>query len=104
MARRTRSSGLTEEAASRLRPLLDDFLARWNLRERIQNDPLELPHRYRDPRDVEVSALLSASLAYGRVDLFKPKLEALLREMGPSPARFVSELTVEGARALLHGF
>lgn len=104
MGQRTRSSGLTAAAAERLKPRLDAFLATWPSRDRIRNDPLELPHRYADARDIEVSALLSACLAYGRVDLFKPKLEGLLREMGSSPARFVSVLDVEGARALLSGF
>ena len=73
-------------------------------RARIPFDPLRFPHRYQDPRDVEVSALLAAALAYGRADLFGPKVEALLQRMGPSPATFVRELDVAGARALLEGF
>jgi uncharacterized protein (TIGR02757 family) len=73
-------------------------------RERMSSDPVELPHRYSDPRDIEVAALLSACLAYGRVDLFKPKLEALLAQMGPSPAEFVRTLDVRGAAKLLDGF
>ena len=67
-------------------------------------DPVELPRRYADPRDAEVSGLLAACLAYGRVELFKPKVEALLSAMGPSPARFASELDAAGARRLLAGF
>jgi uncharacterized protein (TIGR02757 family) len=47
---------------------------------------------------------MSACLAYGRADLFKPKLESLLGGMGPAPARFVAALEVEGAAALLRGF
>lgn len=74
------------------------------MRARISADPVELPHRYRDPRDIEVVGLLSACLAYGRVELFKPKLEALLGRMGTSPAAFVRALDVEGAGALLEGF
>jgi uncharacterized protein (TIGR02757 family) len=70
----------------------------------VADDPVELPHRYRDPRDIEVVGLLSACLAYGRVDLFKPKLESLLPQMGRSPAKFVRELDVEGAARLLDGF
>ena len=34
---------------------------------------------------MEVAGLLCAALAYGRVDLFKPRLAALLRALGPSP-------------------
>jgi uncharacterized protein (TIGR02757 family) len=70
----------------RIRPALDRLLASTDAPARVRGDPVELPHRYRDPRDVEVAALLSAALAYGRVDLFKPRLTALLERLGPSPA------------------
>ena len=69
-------------------------------RARIGFDPVEFPHRYTDPRDIEVSALLAAALAYGRADLFRPKVDGLLQRMGPSPAAFVRELDVAGAREL----
>jgi uncharacterized protein (TIGR02757 family) len=52
----------------------------------MRSDPVELVHRYADPLDVEVAGLLCAALAYGRVDLFKPRLSALLEALGPSPA------------------
>jgi uncharacterized protein (TIGR02757 family) len=97
-------TGLSPRDAERLRPCLDAFLASTDSRGRIAFDPLEFPHRYRDPRDIEVSALLAAALAYGRADLFRPKVDALLKRMGPSPAAFVRTLDVAGARELLSGF
>ncbi|MFP2908600.1 DUF2400 family protein, partial [Pyxidicoccus sp. 3LFB2] len=87
-----------------MRPRLDAFLAATDTRARIGFDPVEFPHRYTDPRDIEVSALLAAALAYGRADLFRPKVDALLQRMGPSPAAFVRALDVPGAAALLKGF
>ena len=51
-------------------------------------DPVELPRRYRDPADAGVAGLVASCLAYGRADLFKPVVERILGEMGPSPARF----------------
>jgi uncharacterized protein (TIGR02757 family) len=53
---------------------------------------------------VEVAGLLAASLAYGRVDLFLPKVDRLLRAMGPSPAAYVRDVDLAGARRLLSGF
>ncbi|HET9452155.1 MAG TPA: DUF2400 family protein, partial [Aggregicoccus sp.] len=91
-------------AAAQLRQSLDTFLATTDARARIAFDPVEFPHRYSDPRDIEVSALLAAALAYGRADLFRPKVDGLLRQMGRSPAAFVRGLDVAGARALLEGF
>ena len=72
--------------ADLLRPALEALLASTDAPARVRGDPVELPHRYSDPRDIEVVALLSAALAYGRVDLFKPRLTALLEALGPSPA------------------
>src|SRR6266849_6255942 len=66
-------------------PALEDLLRRTDAAARLRGDPVELVHRYTDPLDVEVAGLLCAALAYGRVDLFKPRLAALLRALGPSP-------------------
>ncbi|MBL8912904.1 MAG: TIGR02757 family protein [Archangium sp.] len=70
----------------------------------MKADPVEFPHRYSDPRDIETVALLSASLAYGRADLFKPKIAGILSSLGPSPARAMASLTVSRAAELLDGF
>jgi uncharacterized protein (TIGR02757 family) len=67
-------------------PALEDLLRRTDAAARRRGDPVELVHRYSDPLDVEVAGLLCAALAYGRVDLFKPRLAALLEALGPSPA------------------
>ncbi len=104
MSRGRGSQGLTPRAAEHLRPLLERFLGTMEARARIGFDPVEFPHRYTEARDIEVSALLSAALAYGRADLFRPKIGALLDRMGGSPAAYVRTLTVEGARDLLEGF
>ena len=86
-----------------LRACLLEFVA-MPREERIAFDPVELPRRYTHPRDIEVAGLLSASMAYGRADLFKPKIAALLGAMGSSPAEFACELTPRRARSLLRGF
>ncbi|MCP3161415.1 TIGR02757 family protein [Myxococcus qinghaiensis] len=105
MTRRSKSnSGLSPRAAEHLRPRLDAFLASTDARARIGFDPVEFPHRYTDARDIEVSALLACALAYGRADLFRPKVDSLLQRMGPSPAAFVRALDIPGAKALLDGF
>ncbi len=90
--------------AARLKPLLDTFTETRPWQDRVRADPVEFPHRYQDPRDIEVVALLSASLAYGRADLFKPKIDGLLQKLGPDPARRLQSLHVEHLPALLDGF
>ena len=102
--RRGRTHRLSPERARRLRRALDRLERASPPRRRLPLDPVSLPHRYRDPRDVEVAGLLAASLAYGRADLFLPKVDPAARSMGPSPAAFVRGLDVAGASALLEGF
>ena len=101
---RSRTHRLSHERAVRLRRALDRLERTSPPRRRLPLDPVSLPHRYRDPRDAEVAGLLAASLAYGRADLFLPKVTRILESMGPSPAAFVRRLDVAGAKALLSGF
>src|SRR5258708_20321820 len=97
-------SPLSDAAALRLKPLLDRFAERAPNQERIGFDPVEFPHRYRDPRDIEVSGLLAASLAYGRADLFRPKLDLLFSRIGSSPAGSVPALSPRAAQSLPAAF
>jgi uncharacterized protein (TIGR02757 family) len=101
---RRRPPRLSDARAARLRRALRTLERRSPPRRRLPLDPVSFPHRYRNPRDVEVAGFLAASLAYGRADLFLPKVNALLRGMGRSPAAFVRRLTPARARPLLSGF
>jgi len=95
---------LSATGAQKLKPLLDAFRDRRAFEERVRADPIEFPHRYQDPRDVEVVGLLSAALAYGRVELFKPKIAGLLGALGSRPAAAMAGLSVASARGLVEGF
>jgi uncharacterized protein (TIGR02757 family) len=81
---------LSQDRAQILKPLLERHLAAFDTRSRRAEDPVEFSHRYSRREDIEVTALISCCLAYGRVDLFRPKLAALFEFMGESPADFVS--------------
>jgi uncharacterized protein (TIGR02757 family) len=102
--RRARTHRLSLERAARLRRALGRLERASPPRRRLPLDPVSLPHRYRNPRDVEVAGLLAASLAYGRADLFLPRVTRLLEAMGRSPAAFVRRLDLAGAHTLLSGF
>ena len=75
-----------------LGPLLERFERGFDKAARLGFDPVELPRRYAKVADQEVAGLFASALAYGRADLFKPQLEAVLAEMGRSPARFCEQL------------
>ena len=76
-----------------LKNILERFYREYDFKERLSHDPIEFPHRYEDPRDVEVSAFIASSLAYGKVGLFKPVIEKVLAAMGPGPYEFLLEFT-----------
>lgn len=71
---------------------------------RVERDALRFPLRYADPRDREVVALLTACLAYGRVDLFSRALEGALDTMGPSPVRFIERFDPAAPRDAFRSF
>jgi uncharacterized protein (TIGR02757 family) len=87
-----------------LREPLERLYRDLDYRSRIERDAIRFPLRYVDPADREVSALLTACLAYGRVDLFGRELERVLAAMGPSPAAFVAGFRPARDGAAFEGF
>src|SRR5687768_13121473 len=84
-----------------VRPALDDLLAGLDFSVHVAHDPVRFPRRYARPADQELVGLFAAALAYGRADLFGPKLESALAALGPWPSRVCAELT---PRALAERF
>jgi uncharacterized protein (TIGR02757 family) len=76
--------------AGALREPLERLYHGFDYGARIERDAIRFPLRYPDPRDREVVALLTACLAYGRVDLFGRELDKVLAAMGPAPAAFLA--------------
>jgi uncharacterized protein (TIGR02757 family) len=97
-------AGLSQKRAERLRPLLLSLAGETLAQGRVGFDPIEFPRRFQDKRDIEVVAFLSASLAYGRADLFREKIAQLVAQMGRTPAAWVQSLTVTMATDALRGF
>jgi uncharacterized protein (TIGR02757 family) len=75
--------------AGALRGPLERLYREFDYGARVDRDAIQFPLRYPDPADREIVALLTACLAYGRVDLFARQLQDVLAAMGPSPAAFV---------------
>ncbi len=61
-----------------LKETLDRFYKEYDLKSRIEHDPIEFPHRYNKPEDIEIAGLIASSLAYGKVTLFKPVINKIL--------------------------
>src|SRR5438445_7313434 len=91
-------------SARTLREPLEHFYREFDYTARVERDAIRFPLRYPDPRDRELVALLTACLAYGRVDLFSRELERIFGVMGPSPAAFVADFDVSRHTRLFDGF
>ena len=64
-------------AAQRLRQPLERLYREFDYGTRVELDAIRFPLRYAAPRDRELVGLLTACLAYGRVDLWQVNLFAL---------------------------
>lgn len=93
-----RARGGEEAPSAGLGRVLDELLARPDLRARSSVDPVSFVHRYARTEDKEIVAILASSLAFGNVKAFRPKIESALAVLGESPAR-----AADDRRALLRG-
>jgi uncharacterized protein (TIGR02757 family) len=72
-----------------LKARLDALVATMDI-STISPDPLELVHRYTDPRDQEIAGLMAAAFAYGRADIIVRSGAWVLERMGPSPFAYLA--------------
>jgi uncharacterized protein (TIGR02757 family) len=57
--------------------------------QHLDNDPLKFCHRYQNPADQEIAAVVASSFAYGSIGIILRTLEAIFAEIGSSPRRYV---------------
>jgi uncharacterized protein (TIGR02757 family) len=86
---------------SALRRQLDAQYDRYNRPEFIKNDPIQIPHRFSQKQDVEISALFAALLAWGQRPTIIRKCNELLHRMDDAPHQFVTQHQDEDLRKLL---
>jgi uncharacterized protein (TIGR02757 family) len=83
---------------SDLRRILDTLYASRST-QHLANDPLSFCHRYPDPVDQEIVAVVASSFAYGSIAIILRTLETIFAELGPSPRKYIETfLPGEGLR------
>jgi len=87
----------------RIAGLLEATYHRYHTEAHLRHDPLGIVRRYRDRADLEVAGIIASSFAFGRVDTFLPKIEALLARLGPSPAHTLRTATAAHATHIAEG-
>lgn len=87
----------------RIKTALDRLLAARSP-EQLANDPLSFCHRYRDPADQEVAAVIASAFAYGAVGIILRTLESIFAHMGPSPRQYVERFQPDRGLRDFSGF
>ncbi|MDO8282003.1 MAG: TIGR02757 family protein [Thermodesulfovibrionia bacterium] len=88
---------------SSLKNTLEKFYRDFDFQERLKHDPIEFPHRYSTPEDIEIAAFIASSFAYGKVGLFKPVIEKILQPGGKRPASFILNFNLKKDKKYLNG-
>ena len=70
----------------------------------LRNDPLSFCHRYPDPADREVAAVVAAAFAYGGIKIILRTLESIFAELGPSPRSYVAGMSPRRSLKTFSGF
>lgn len=74
-----------------LKELLDREATRINRVEFIANDPVQFPRRYERQEDIEIAALLSATIAWGNRKMICRDADRMLSMMDNSPYQFMMD-------------
>lgn len=70
----------------------------------LDNDPLSFCHRYPDPSDQEIAAVIASSFAYGSIVIILRTLETIFAELGPSPRKYVENFDPVAGLRTFSGF
>ena len=74
--------------AEKLKAYLDSIYTKYH-HSYLSPDPLEIVHRYRDPRDKEIVGLIASTLAYGKVELILKSINFIINRMDNDPYAFL---------------
>jgi len=54
---------------------LDNLVKKYETPEFIKTDPIRMPHKYKNQKDIEISAFISSLFAFGKREMFLKKLD-----------------------------
>ena len=77
-----------------IRQLLDTKYLEYNTRDFISTDPVQVPHSFSRKEDIEISAFLSCTIAWGNRKMIIRNALRLMEMMDNSPYEFISGSSV----------
>ncbi len=72
-----------------IKELLDEKYLQYNRTDFIQDDPLQIPHRFSKKEDIEISGFLAATIAWGQRKTIIKNAERIIEMMDRSPHDFI---------------
>ncbi|NLO71318.1 MAG: TIGR02757 family protein [Porphyromonadaceae bacterium] len=74
-----------------IKSILDQAVIRYNNTDFIENDPIQIPHRFSKKEDIEIAGFLSASIAWGQRKTIINNGWRLMERLDFSPYEFIME-------------
>lgn len=85
----------------KLKAFLDEQVFRFNVPGFIENDPIQIPHRFQRPQDIEITGFWVAMLAWGQRKTIINKSSNLIDRMGGAPYDFILNHKEKDRKAFL---
>jgi uncharacterized protein (TIGR02757 family) len=74
---------------SELKEFLDSKVIQYNNAKFIKSDPIQIPHQFTLKEDIEISAFLTATIAWGNRKMIIKNAQRMMELLGNSPYDFV---------------
>ncbi len=72
-----------------LKNLLEEKYLKYNTTNFIDSDPVQIPHRFKEKNDIEISAFLTSIISWGNRKMIINNADRMMKIMGGSPYDFV---------------
>ncbi len=83
-----------------LKSFLDEKADQYNSPDFIENDPIQIPHRFSLKQDIEIAGFLAATISWGNRKSIINSAEKMLAVMGDSPYDFVLNYSENDLRSI----
>jgi len=82
-----------------IKNLLEEKAREYNQPAFIEDDPVQIPHSFSEPENIEISGFLAATLAWGRRDIIIRNTLDLIGRMDNNPIDFLMNMEENDLRA-----
>lgn len=76
---------------SELKEFLDEKVIQYNNPKFIESDPIQIPHQFSSKEDIEISAFLTATIAWGNRKMIIKNANRMMDLLGNSPYDFIMQ-------------